>query len=725
MAFAFRTPFSTDHTKVGSSDSSNYPVPLIPTDNRFRTVANGGHVQNASGFDLRPYADTGHVTARDYELVLNTYNATTGTFEMWYREPTLSHTVDPLVQLFYGDATITTDGSSSAAWDANFAAVYHLGNGSTLSVADSTSNAVTGTNTNGVTAAAGLVGGGAGSFASASTQYIALGTTINPAAVTYEALLKATSFPSAYNAVVSRSNGAAVFSQIFVKSNGTIAFYLEAVGGALDYDGTGSHTLVTGTTYYLAGGYDSTTGMTGYVNGASDGTAAANGAIVSTAVATRIGSDPGVGSREWNGQLDEVRISSVKRGADWITATANALASPTTFAVIGTEVSVGAATHLALAVQPFGAVSGIPLTTQPSGTVQDASNATVTSDTSTITATLNVTSGSGAFTGTTTAVASAGAWAFSNLGITPGAVGTGTITFSDGALTTVTSSPFSWAPPASLPAIPVFGFPIFSDPGVLFTPAYSGGSWAAALPIANVADRRLGLIARSTDATTGSTTFDIDLGTPRAIGLLAILIPNLTKSSVPTVQWKGSTVSNFATLVYDSGAVQAWPSGVTAEDVGPLHVWTPTLPVTPQTARYWRCSIVDTANADGHVDVARVIVAAGYQPTVNAATGAKAAIETDATRTFTDGGAAVYQERPTRRSDTFTVNKIAQPETFANIRLMQRILGISGQLFFVFDPTDTALMYERAYLCVFKQLDPIDLPAFSLRTIPFAFVEEL
>lgn len=145
-------------------------------------------------------------------------------------------------------------------------------------------------------------------FVSASTQYVSLGTGINPAAVTYSAWIKASSFPAAYNAVIVRDDGSTGKSTIYIKSNGKIAIYNNVSGGNAGYDGTGSHTLSAGIWYYVAFTYDSTSGLVGYVNGESDGTASANGTINTNVTNTRIGSDPANASREWDGVIDEARI---------------------------------------------------------------------------------------------------------------------------------------------------------------------------------------------------------------------------------------------------------------------------------------------------------------------------------------------------------------------------------------------------------------------------------
>ena len=47
-----------DHTKVPSTQS-NFTVLVSVTDPALKTVANGGHVANANGYDIGFYADSG------------------------------------------------------------------------------------------------------------------------------------------------------------------------------------------------------------------------------------------------------------------------------------------------------------------------------------------------------------------------------------------------------------------------------------------------------------------------------------------------------------------------------------------------------------------------------------------------------------------------------------------------------------------------------------------
>src|SRR5215471_810208 len=168
MPFNYRSPVTIDHTKVPST-LTDFPVLISITDARLKTTGNGGHVASSSGFDIRPFTSNTLASALTFEL--NKYVSTTGELEMWVKQPSLSSSVDTVIWLGYGNSSIVSDGSSTATWDSNYVAVYHFGDGTTLSLADSTSGANTLTNNNAVTATSGQVAGAA-NFVAASSQFL-------------------------------------------------------------------------------------------------------------------------------------------------------------------------------------------------------------------------------------------------------------------------------------------------------------------------------------------------------------------------------------------------------------------------------------------------------------------------------------------------------------------------------------------------------------------------
>lgn len=345
----YYSPVTVNNGQVPSTQT-DFPMLISVTDARFKDLAHSGHVNDSTGFDIRPYSDSALTTALTYEL--ERYNAATGEVVMWVKRASLDD--GNVTYLGYGDSTLTSDGSSgSGTFSNNFVSVYHLKDGSTLDVNDSI-GANNGTN-HSASATPGKIDGASG-FLASSSQYIDLSTGIAPTGITISAWVNATSFPNAYNGVVVRSNGPYTsYSMLFVKSDGTLACYC-LVGGpaSVNYDGTGSHTLSGSTWYYLTMTYQNigTSGLQGYVNASSDHAFVGSGTntdLVTTSATTNIGRDSATSPRYWNGTIDEVRVSSVARSQNWITTEYNNQGTPSTFETLGTEVPVASPTPTATA----------------------------------------------------------------------------------------------------------------------------------------------------------------------------------------------------------------------------------------------------------------------------------------------------------------------------------------------------------------------------------------
>lgn len=319
------------HSKVPSAQT-DFPVLVNVTHATLKTVANGGTVQRSDGFDIGFYSDFGLTTKLKWEM--ESYNPATGAVVAHVKIPVVSSLVDTEFYMGYGDTAITTDQSDPVnVWTNNFVAVYHLGNGTTLSGADSL-GANNGTLVNTPTAAAGQIDG-CGSFAAASNQYVNLGTGIQPAAITQSAWIKATSYPGGINSVIVR-NDSVYITGLWINSGKLSPYYSTST---IPVGSSGSHTLSTGTWYHVVVTYDNVSGMANYVNAASDYTAAAAGFLQPHATTVYIARDP-INTFQWDGQIDEVRVASVARSADWVTAEYNNQSDPGTFVIMGSAVEI-------------------------------------------------------------------------------------------------------------------------------------------------------------------------------------------------------------------------------------------------------------------------------------------------------------------------------------------------------------------------------------------------
>lgn len=351
MSFFQRT-VTVNHIYIGS-DLSSFPVLVAGTLSYLATVANGGKVTSASGFDIYFTSDSAATTIIPFERVA--WNATTGACEFWVSVPTVSHSTDTVFYLNYGNSAITTDQQNkNGTWDPNFKGVWHFGNGVILDLTDSTVNVNNGTNIGGATASASPFSGGGGQGAVSLTgpAHIQIGTPASlnltgPITVefccsvnTQDQCFVGKGSPSAngWEARTGSSLDAFGRQQFWGWAGGTNNFVLT---GALSHPGSNDA--------YFAVTYDGSSQATiGYV---FSGGQTASSPSAATWGSGAIGNNPSVnlnigafsdGSGSYQGILDEVRISSVVRTPDWASATGvqlgiNGTSTSPAFLVIGPE----------------------------------------------------------------------------------------------------------------------------------------------------------------------------------------------------------------------------------------------------------------------------------------------------------------------------------------------------------------------------------------------------
>lgn len=333
MAFSYYSPVTVNTSQVPSAQT-DFPMLISYTDARLKTVGNGGHVQNANGYDIRPYSDSGLTSALSYEL--ERYNASTGEVIMWVKIASID--VGSIVYLAYGDTTLTTNGSSTSTWNAAYKAVWHLGNGTTLSPNDSTSNARNGTLIGSPTAVAGQIDGAMYSEVTGDRSMNASDTGL-PTGAASRTIQAWISPQGAFTA-----NGVLAYGTPFATSQlfgfrFTASNNLQFTGWSDDYDLTYSFSL--NTFYHIVCTYDGTN-VKFYINGSLQGTSGSKTLNTVLPGTMYVGDTAWAaqGGAEFTGYIDEVRISNTNRLADWITTEYNNQVAPSTFATLGTEVPV-------------------------------------------------------------------------------------------------------------------------------------------------------------------------------------------------------------------------------------------------------------------------------------------------------------------------------------------------------------------------------------------------
>jgi len=278
------------------------------------------------------FTDADGVTPVPYEL--ESYG--TGTLVAWVKVPSMATSAK--VFMYYGNSTYTTPGASP--WDSNYKAVWHLkdaGSG-TLSTADSTgANNGTPQNNPGVTT--GKIGGGA-TF-NGTNQYITAGTSGfssggNP--TTMEAWVNVLGQGSYTNGtvVVAYGNTAVYMASLNLEAawNGPEFRLLSGTQAQAVTQSplTGWHHLaaiitpVSNRSYecYIDGQLAKSGDMQTY--GDPWGIDLSNGTIIG-----------GPGGKYSNAVIDEVRVSNVRRSADWMRVQYQNQGSPSTFYTVGTQ----------------------------------------------------------------------------------------------------------------------------------------------------------------------------------------------------------------------------------------------------------------------------------------------------------------------------------------------------------------------------------------------------
>ena len=337
--YGYRSTITIDHTKVPNSDQTNFPVLISGTYASLATTANGGYVTNANGHDIIFASDGAGSNVLPSER--ESYNATTGAVAFWVQVPTLSHSADTVLYMFFGNSSITTDQSNkTAVWDSNYKGVWHLPNGSTLSGADSTSNAFNLGNNNSTGATSGKIGGaasfnGSNNYLSNSSLTITSGSSITisfweyvPSADVKQGVTLSIGGSDNPNRIVTSapwSDSTLYWDYGSYSAGGRISTSLSS------YLNSWTHVVLE---YNL-----STSQHLIYLNGSLAASSTNSNAPTSTQTGIWAGVWTPSNGYYFEGTLDELRVSTSARSGDWIAAEYNNQNSPSSFYSIGSAQS--------------------------------------------------------------------------------------------------------------------------------------------------------------------------------------------------------------------------------------------------------------------------------------------------------------------------------------------------------------------------------------------------
>ncbi len=330
--YLFYKPITISGAQVQGTHT-DFPVLIQLTDSDLANFA------RSDGFDIVFTTSPTSTTTLDHQL--ESFNSGTGELIAWVKLPTLPD-AGTTIYMFYGNSSASINPTTTSTWSNQFRTVYHLG--STFN--DATANNNDGTNS-GTTAATGKIGS-ARNF-DGNADYIAINdnyASTTEAEITVSAWIKTSQGGDQIIASFDRNEYWRLEINGNGGGNGQVGWDILTSGGQIDF---GSSATVDNDTWrYVTGVYDNGA-VEIYIDGILN-TNTTQGTTFGTGN-TRFGF-VGVGSEaatfdgnqgpsnNFNGEIDEFRISNVARSANWIQTEFNNQNAPLTFYSVGAQVSV-------------------------------------------------------------------------------------------------------------------------------------------------------------------------------------------------------------------------------------------------------------------------------------------------------------------------------------------------------------------------------------------------
>jgi hypothetical protein len=252
----------------------------------------------------------------------------------------------------------------------------------------------------------------------------------------------------------------------------------------------------------------------------------------------------------------------------------------------------------------------------------------------------------------------------------------------------------------------------------------TSGSWNASFPLTNLKTRFLPEIARSTNLLAASTKFNGVFSSYKTIGMVALANHNLSSAA----KWRVRLYydNGFATLMYDSGVMDVWPTVYLPDQLNweDNNFWTGQLSDAERSqftalatnifenvlAQSFLIEIFDTTNSDGYVQVGRLILSEAWQPTYNMSYGVEFGYINNSTIDQAIDQTEYFNELTPRRTVRFSLKYLTEREAFNRVLLSQRKLGISGEVLFAYNLNITPQYYQRTFLSRYEKPNPILYP---------------
>jgi len=266
------------------------------------------------------------------------------------------------------------------------------------------------------------------------------------------------------------------------------------------------------------------------------------------------------------------------------------------------------------------------------------------------------------------------------------------------------------------------------------------GSWLSTLPLANIQDRELGLVARSNGLALSATKFVIDVGAFNVVRLIDIVCHTLSLDAKYRI--RSSAISDFSVIGTDSGWRDVWPAvypfgtlpwgspnwwdgRYTAKQIAAQKTELKYILAEDCTDQFWLIEFDDQTNTAGHIDVGYVFIGPAWQPATNASFGWSLGWEDPSEIDVSLSGAESADERPGYRVVRFSTDWMEEDEALAQAFEIQRASGVTRDVVVIWNPDDTVHALRRSFLARLRKLDPITNPYVQLNKTGWEAKERL
>lgn len=297
--WAFRRTLTIDNTGIGAL--TGFPLHVSLNASRISYAQ-----ARADGADLRFEDPQGTPLAYEIERW-----DPAGTSTIWVRVPAIATNTTTEIVMYYGNPNATDAQNATGVWDADYLGVWHL-----VDAKDSTATS-TSANNGGTPIAAGKTGPAMDFAGGVSDDHVDTGLMTFTAEWTVEAWVN----PDTITAVGAASSPVSGFPNYMILYSCISAMFCETIlfnHGNNTLTSFADYNITLQTWSYVVGRYDGAT-IRAYVNGAQVDSNPTSATPDASTVTTKIGSRSDL-LGDFDGKVDEVRISRVPRSPDYITA---------------------------------------------------------------------------------------------------------------------------------------------------------------------------------------------------------------------------------------------------------------------------------------------------------------------------------------------------------------------------------------------------------------------